>query len=70
MGHQGEGDLAPVRTERMVNRADFGATMRTVTGEDKMTSPKWLKEWEMEQKEKEEKSQAENEISSKDDIHF
>ena len=51
----------------MVNCEDFSATLTTMPGDDKMAVLKWLKEWEVEQREKEEKSHAELENSSEED---
>ena len=62
----GDGDLTPERVGR-VDRAGFEGALRTLRGEGKMTVFKCLKEWEMEQREKEEKSQAAAEVSSEDD---
>ena len=52
VGHPSDGDVASARTGRMMNREDFGATLLTMPGDDKVAVLKWLKEWEMEQKER------------------
>ena len=53
---------------RSRKRSDSGATLLTMPDDDQMAVLKWLKEWEMEQKEKEEESQAELGNSSEDDL--